>query len=788
MKSKLVLSFLLSLFLISASAQQVEKYARVKVKCHNINELTTNGIQFLNGTFHKSGYFEGEINSLDISKLISSGFEYSVLIDDVTTFYTQRNKVNSTPNPKNIVYNCKQPKDYPVPAHFSLGSMGGFYTYDQTLQALDSMHILFPNLITQKFQIGTSVEGRPIYALKISDNPNTNENEKQVIYTAVHHAMEIGGLQQLVFYMYYLLENYNTDSEIKYLVDNLEIYFVPVVNPDGYVYNQTQNPTGGGTWRKNRRDNGLTTGVDLNRNYGYAFGYDELGSSSLGAHPWYRGTAAFSEPESQAMKAFIEAHNFLIDVNWHSYGNYLIYPWNYKTLLTQDSLLFEEFSRYISLESHYRYGTCDQTYGYNSNGDADDWGYGEIGTKNKIISITAEIGSSDDGFWPQTSNITPLCKKSVDMNLRVARLAAKYAQVTDISSTFLGSLQGTIPLETYCLGLDIPADFTVSLSPISSQISSTGNPIQFNAMTTLEHRTGAINYTLTPGTPEGTNLKFALSISNGGFTWTDTITKIYAIADTLLKDNANDLSNWTSDGFSVTTEESTSTPSSFTESPGGNYSLLQSSSLTLNNPLNLTNSNYAYLSFKGKWDIEKSYDWVEVYASIDNGSTWTPLCGKYSSYGTDDQNLSEPVYDGVVKNWVNEEIPLTDFLGHSVKLKFEFHSDQTHNFNGIYLDDIYVLSYKNSTIGISESSSNQGITVYPNPSSGKININLSDNTKKNILVEIDDICGKKIFSNRIENPSNLISIDADKIENGSYFIKIISDNHLVKVQKIILIH
>ena len=385
MRTKLLFClFCLCIFYVNIFAQQIEKYSKVRIKCNSVNELTSNSIEFIGGSIDKSGYFEGEINSDDISKLNSFGFEYTILIDDITTFYTQRNDSKTPLTTKNIVYNCGSPKEYSVPTHFKLGSMGGFLTFDEAIAELDSMRILFPNLITEKSQIGSSLEGRPIYAYKISDNPDVSESEKQVLFTSVHHSQEPCGLQQLIFYMYYLLENYDTDPEIKYLIDNLEIYFVPVVNPDGYVYNQTTNPTGGGTWRKNRRPNGIFNGVDLNRNYGYAFAYNEIGSSSIGIHPWYRGTAAFSEPESAAMKSFIEANNFLLDLNWHSYGNYLIYPWNYESLLTQDSVAFEEFSRFLTLESHYRYGTCDQTYGYNSNGDADDWGYGEIGTKNKI--------------------------------------------------------------------------------------------------------------------------------------------------------------------------------------------------------------------------------------------------------------------------------------------------------------------------------------------------------------------------------------------------------------------
>ncbi len=94
-----------------------------------------------------------------------------------------------------------------------------------------------------------------------------------MLYTALTHAREPASVQQLLYFMYYILENYGVDDEITDIVDNTELYFVPCVNPDGYVYNQMESPQGGGMWRKNRRNNGDGSfGVDLNRNFGYKWG------------------------------------------------------------------------------------------------------------------------------------------------------------------------------------------------------------------------------------------------------------------------------------------------------------------------------------------------------------------------------------------------------------------------------------------------------------------------------------------------------------------------------------
>ncbi len=690
--------------------------------------------------------------------------------------------LQATSQTKNIKYLCDPVDVAEVPTHFSLGSMGGFYTYTEAIAQLDSMRKWYPSLISQKTQIGTSIEGRAIYQVRISDNPDINEPEPQLLYTALHHSQEPASLQQLIMYMYYLLENYATNPEIQYLVNSLDINFVPVVNPDGYVYNEQQNPTGGGTWRKNRRQVGLFYGVDLNRNYGYAFGYDEIGSSSISVHPWYRGDSAFSEPESQAMRTFIEAHDFKLAMNWHSYGNYLIYPWNYETLLTNDSVLFEQFSRYLTLQSHYRFGTCDQTYGYNSNGDADDWAYGDLTNKSKIISFTAEIGSSSDGFWPAATNITGLCQQSIDMNLRFTRLATKYAIVNDLSSGYIDQLQGKLPFEVYCLGMDAPASFTVSLSAISPEITATGTSFSTPSLNTLDQFHDSISYSLSPFIAQGTSIKFLLQISNGTFTWADTIVKLFNHIDTLFADPCNSFNQWDNSGWQADTEEYVSSPSAFTESPGGNYGLLQSASMETQNPIDLSYYSKAVLQFRAKWNLEIAYDWMEIYASTDDGSSWTPLCGTYSSYGSDDQSFQEPVYDGFINEWVMEEIPLDNFTGGPLKLKFTFNSDQTHSFDGVWIDDILVLAKDNTASSEANDICEHRSLIFPNPATDKLFVEYGQPEAGHQTICIYDLAGRQVQKTQSnESHAKKTEINLSDLSPGLYVLRI-SSNSRVEVQ------
>ncbi len=214
-------------------------------------------------------------------------------------------------------------RDWPVPEGFELGTCGGFLTIDQLLATLDNMATLYPDLISPKYALNYPTHNdRELYWVRLSDNPTTNEDEPEVLYTGMHHAREAIGMQLLVYYMYYLLENYDTDPDVQYIVNNFELYFVPIINMDGYAYNIQNQPNGGGEWRKNRRQNDDGSyGVDINRNYGYMWGYDDNGSSP---YPWddtYRGPSAFSEPETMDIRDFCNEHEFSYAINYHSYAN-----------------------------------------------------------------------------------------------------------------------------------------------------------------------------------------------------------------------------------------------------------------------------------------------------------------------------------------------------------------------------------------------------------------------------------------------------------------------------------
>ncbi|MCD4665296.1 MAG: immune inhibitor A, partial [Bacteroidales bacterium] len=580
---------------------------------------------------------------------------------------------------------------------------------------------------------------------------------------------------------------------IKTLVDNTEMYFVPVINPDGYVYNQTTNPYGGGMWRKNRRDNGNGSfGVDPNRNYGYMWGLNNQGSSP---DPWdetYRGTAAFSEPEIAAIRDFCEDHEFRIALNYHTYSNLLLYTWGYTTEPCEDDALLETYAELMTQDSHYTYGPGSTTI-YETNGGSDDWMYGEQTTKDKIFAYTPELGSYDDGFWCPIDRIIPIAQENMIQNILAAALSAMYADVKDLSSTIISETSGSIDFEITRLGIMDGATFTVSLEPISPEILSVGDPLEFSNLDILESDIDSISFTLDPDIISGTFLNVVLSVYNGSYIISDTLSKIFGQPTVLFEDDCNAITSWTSSAWAVTTSSYHSPTGSITDSPYGNYSNNQTNMITLDEEIELANSVYGLLSFWAKWEIETGWDYVQFLISTNNGNTWIPIEGNYTVTGNEYQAEGEPVYDGFQTVWIQEEIDLSEFLGESVKFRFVLHSDQSVTEDGFYFDDFTVLVIEQVTTG-SEDLNNTQPDIYisnpfPNPAKGTVKFNflLPDNTE-DVSFNIYNAAGQRVYSTGfLQKKQTNISFPVEEWEPGIYYYRIEGANLQTDTKKLIVI-
>jgi murein tripeptide amidase MpaA len=289
-----------------------------------------------------------------------------------------------------------------------------WHTPSQIDQILTDFVTTYPSLCALS-SIGTSVEGRQIKALKISNNPAVNDPSKgDVVIMATHHAREWLSTETALYIAEQLLTRYTTDAQIQADVNQLQIWIIPVVNPDGFAHTQTADRY----WRKNRRDNGDGTfGVDLNRNYGYQWGLAS-GSSPFTSDDTYRGTGPFSEPEVAAIRDFLQTRtNLKTILTYHSYSELFLRPWAYTTDDPPgEPTLAALAQRSIAVIQAVHGHTYTENIWYTSSGETTDFTWGTM----RVSGFTPEVRPSPTGpggFNPPTTEIIP----NIEENFAAAR-------------------------------------------------------------------------------------------------------------------------------------------------------------------------------------------------------------------------------------------------------------------------------------------------------------------------------------------------------------------------------
>ncbi len=188
-----------------------------------------------------------------------------------------------------------------------------YKSYDETVAFLKQKVKEYPHLI--KIQsIGKTWEGRDIILATISLDVEFADLKPALLYTGTIHAREWIGNELAVAFIDYLLTHHKSDPRVISALAKNTLYIVPVLNPDGFEYSRTHYSF----WRKNRRKNpDGSYGVDLNRNFSVGWIKSKNYSSNV-----YGGPEPFSEPETRAIKEFVDTHpNITIALDYHSQGN-----------------------------------------------------------------------------------------------------------------------------------------------------------------------------------------------------------------------------------------------------------------------------------------------------------------------------------------------------------------------------------------------------------------------------------------------------------------------------------
>ncbi|HLA07917.1 MAG TPA: M14 family metallopeptidase [Anaerolineales bacterium] len=258
------------------------------------------------------------------------------------------------------------------------------------------------------FSIGTSYEGRTIWAGKISDNVATDEAEPEVLFTHHQHAREHLTVEMALYTLGILTNEYGVDSQITDLVNNREVWLVFDMNPDGGEYDIATGTYR--SWRKNRQPNPGSSyvGTDLNRNWGYRFGCCG-GSSGTFSSETYRGASAFSAPETNVVKNFVNSRvidgkqQIKVAIDFHTYSELILWPMGYTTADVPPDLTFDDWNTMVTMGQ-----AMAATNGYTPEQSSDlyitdgtivDWLYGQ----HQILNYTFEmypVTSGQGGFYP----------------------------------------------------------------------------------------------------------------------------------------------------------------------------------------------------------------------------------------------------------------------------------------------------------------------------------------------------------------------------------------------------
>ncbi len=426
----------------------------------------------------------------EVEAWLSRGSRVEVLHDDLEAFYAARNEYRD--------------------------NFGAYHTFSEAVAWMDNLAAEYPEIVSAKWSLGLSHEGNDIWCLRVSDNPAVDEaGESEILFDALHHAREVMSSEMVLMLTEYLAAQYRAgDPEIVQLLDENEVYMVPMVNPDGFLYNELNNPGGGGMWRKNRRFNGDGTyGVDCNRNYPYEWGCD-WGSSGIPGDDTYRGPLPGSEPEVQAIMQLVNDHDFVVRQSFHTYSELTLYPWGYTTADTPDHAIFVELAATMVQYNGYTPGQPGEVL-YEVCGGNIDWDYGQQDAHNKIFGFSNEIGDSFDGFWPPDSRRQPLFEDNLWPSLYLIAVAndLRGPQFTHVPVPFQAPPAGPQPVTVQVQGFaETPIDpASVMLSWrldggsfVDLPLLPTGTPNEFGGtLPAIPGSTGVVEYYIAASDVDG---------------------------------------------------------------------------------------------------------------------------------------------------------------------------------------------------------------------------------------------------------------------------------------------
>jgi len=637
------------------------------------------------------------------------------------------------------------------------GEKDDYHTHAQIGALLAQTEADHPTL-ARDFVWGSSVQGRELWGIVISDNVTTEEAEPEVRLSSTMHGNEPPGMEMLLYLVDYLTDNYGQPGyeDVTNLVDNYEIHILPLHNPDGYVAGTRRN----------------ANNIDLNRNFPVPDG--TIGDDGT----WTE------EVETVAFKDYGFGHHFVISENGHAGALVVNYPWDYTYTLTPDDAAIIQMSLEYSTYNLPMYngafpqGITNGAEWYVVDGSLQDWSYAQTG----CIDVTIECSnifvpppSALPGLWDDNRESFMHWIKSARYGINGIVTAADSGSPLAAIVTVTGNAKpvytdpdfgdyyklletGSYDLTFQAVGYvsqtitgvsttwGTPTVLDVALEPLPQGViaghvsDDSGNGLDADievrthpgdAFVTTVQSDAASDGAYTVSLYYGDYRLIATSPGYQSAEGTATAGPVPAtldftlgtteVASLFFDDFESGTGQWNGGWGLAAPPEGHASANSLTDSPGGNYASYEDNPCAMAISVNLGNALEGTLTFWAKWEIENAWDCCRLEITTDGGTTWRALATQHTDIASGQGAqvpAGEPLFDGNQYTWVENSVDLAPWLGEShVRFRFRLSSDSSTNRDGFYFDDfeIQVTRQVSSDVDATPELLVRSLIAYPNP-------------------------------------------------------------------------
>jgi len=448
------------------------------------------------------GVLEVQIKRSNLNAITKLGISHEVLIDDLQAHAENAwNQVVA----QDRLDNQNADHQRGVSVHDETW-FANYKQFADIIAYFNNIAALRPDLATMS-TYGSSIQGNQLYDLTISGPDaagNPRADRPVILWNGMQHAREWISPMTVSYIASKLVDSYDTDPRVKDILDSTRIVIAPVANPDGYLYTWSSQRF----WRKNRHVNaGGSFGVDLNRNWGYEWGGQ--GASTNPNDDTYRGTSAFSEPETAALSTLAQSFgsDLVAHIDYHSFSQLVLWPFGYAAGVQTpepDRTFFVNLSTDLSNEilsfSGVFYTPMQSVDLYPAAGDSSDWFYGALGAKSFTIELRPSSGGLD-GFDPPPSTILPTAQENYQAALLFAE---RTTQRLSFGFNGVDMVDADTPTPVTLTISDGIASLDSSSPTLYARIGSTGD---FNPSAMIDLTSGEFGADL-PAAPCGSQIEY----------------------------------------------------------------------------------------------------------------------------------------------------------------------------------------------------------------------------------------------------------------------------------------